>query len=457
MPSVIDHTGTEPSSSKRGREGRSARNVQTPKYGSSRSKLEVPEFADRLVAINRVSKTVKGGKRFGFAALVVVGDQRGRVGFGKGKAKEVPEAIRKATEQAKSSLISVPLKDGRTLHHDIKGRHGAGKVVIRSAVAGTGIIAGGPMRAVFEMLGLQDVVAKSTGSRNPYNMVRATIDGLKKEESVRHVAMRRAMAMQHIKASMRAEAGAVATVGHNSRFAEQSSIKEEIVKLRRWADILETELGKTVRSPLTSFAEYFTELNLDAAASTTELREEIRRFPKIVWDVLLRSLAEPSISELAAKCLVLLSLPQKYRGRSSLNDNQMAPDFCTLLEKTKNTAFIKTRLHPSKNGTYEVSATVIRKPPFTINGRSVQFPPNPLNTDLEYPHVLGLALAEGSVDVTDQLTSEESLTVTGKLRFTDAELARGLVLHVTVDGRLLSTRVIERVGLTAGVSPPKKR
>ena len=152
---------------------------------------ETPEFADRLVAINRVSKTVKGGKRFGFAALVVVGDQRGRVGFGKGKAKEVPEAIRKATEQAKRSLIRVPLKDSRTLHHDLEGRHGAGKVVMRSAVAGTGIIAGGPMRAVFEMLGVQDVVAKSLGSQNPYNMIRATLDGLKREASPRTVAQRR--------------------------------------------------------------------------------------------------------------------------------------------------------------------------------------------------------------------------------------------------------------------------
>lgn len=150
-----------------------------------------PEFADRLVAINRVSKTVKGGKRFGFAALVVVGDQKGRVGFGKGKAKEVPEAIRKATEQAKRQMIRVPLREGRTLHHDMEGRHGAGKVVMRSAPEGTGIIAGGPMRAVFEMLGVKDVVSKSLGSQNPYNMIRATIDGLKKESSPRSVAQRR--------------------------------------------------------------------------------------------------------------------------------------------------------------------------------------------------------------------------------------------------------------------------
>jgi small subunit ribosomal protein S5 len=175
-----------------------------------REREETPEFADRLVAINRVSKTVKGGKRFGFAALVVVGDQRGRVGFGKGKAKEVPEAVRKATEQAKRSLVRVPLRDGRTLHHDIEGRHGAGKVVMRTAVPGTGIIAGGPMRAVFEMLGIQDVVAKSIGTQNPYNMIRATIDGLKKEASPRHVAARRGKKVSDILKKPEAEAAAEA-------------------------------------------------------------------------------------------------------------------------------------------------------------------------------------------------------------------------------------------------------
>ena len=159
--------------------------------GRRNQRDENPEFTDRLVAINRVSKTVKGGKRFGFAALVVVGDQKGRVGFGKGKAKEVPEAIRKATEQAKRQMIRVQLREGRTLHHDMQGRHGAGKVVMRTAPEGTGIIAGGPMRAVFEMLGVKDVVAKSIGSQNPYNMIRATMDGLLKESSPRSVAQRR--------------------------------------------------------------------------------------------------------------------------------------------------------------------------------------------------------------------------------------------------------------------------
>jgi small subunit ribosomal protein S5 len=165
-----------------------------------------PEFADRLVAINRVSKTVKGGKRFGFAALVVVGDQKGRVGYGSGKAKEVPEAIRKATEEAKRSMVRVPLREGRTLHHDIEGRWGAGKVVMRAAPVGTGIIAGGPCRAVFEMLGVADVVAKSTGSQNPYNMVRATFDGLSRELSPRQIASRRGKKVADILPAREAEA-----------------------------------------------------------------------------------------------------------------------------------------------------------------------------------------------------------------------------------------------------------
>ncbi len=152
---------------------------------------EPSEFIDKLVHINRVAKVVKGGKRFGFAALVVIGDQKGRVGFGHGKAREVPEAIRKATESAKRNLTRVALREGRTLHHDIAGRHGAGRVYLRAAPAGTGIIAGGPMRAVFETLGIQDVVAKSIGSSNPYNMVRATFDALKHQDSPRSVAARR--------------------------------------------------------------------------------------------------------------------------------------------------------------------------------------------------------------------------------------------------------------------------
>ena len=149
------------------------------------------EFTEKLVHINRVAKVVKGGKRFGFAALVVLGDLKGRVAFGHGKAREVPEAIRKATEAARRALVRVPLREGRTVHHDSFGRHGAGRVLIRAAPPGTGIIAGGAMRAVFEMLGVQDVVAKSLGSTNPYNVVRATFDALKAQENPRAVAARR--------------------------------------------------------------------------------------------------------------------------------------------------------------------------------------------------------------------------------------------------------------------------
>ena len=150
-----------------------------------------PELLDKLVSINRVAKVVKGGRRFGFSALVVVGDQRGRVGGGSGKAREVPEAIRKATEQARRRMVRVPLREGRTLHHDVQGRFGAGKVIIRAAPPGTGIIAGGPMRAVFEMLGVKDVVAKSVGTSNPQNMVKATFDALGRCHSPRAVAAKR--------------------------------------------------------------------------------------------------------------------------------------------------------------------------------------------------------------------------------------------------------------------------
>jgi small subunit ribosomal protein S5 len=149
------------------------------------------ELIEKLVHINRVSKTVKGGKRFGFAALVVVGDGKGRAGFGHGKAREVPEAISKATAAAKKAMIRVPLKDGRTLHHDGRGHFGAGKVALRAAPAGTGIIAGGPMRAIFESLGVSDVVTKSVGTSNPYNMIRATFEALKEQTSPRSVAQRR--------------------------------------------------------------------------------------------------------------------------------------------------------------------------------------------------------------------------------------------------------------------------
>lgn len=152
---------------------------------------EGDELLDKLVHINRVAKVVKGGRRFSFGALVVVGDGRGQVGYGTGKAREVPEAIRKATDQAKRNMVRIPLRDGRTLHHDVNGRYGAGRVVLRAAPPGTGIIAGGPMRAVFETMGVQDVVAKSLGSSNPHNMVKATFQALLSCASPRSVAARR--------------------------------------------------------------------------------------------------------------------------------------------------------------------------------------------------------------------------------------------------------------------------
>jgi small subunit ribosomal protein S5 len=164
------------------------------------------DLKDTVVSINRVTKVVKGGKNLSFSALVVVGDAHGVVGYGVGKAKEVPEAIRKATEQAKRQLIRVPLREARTLHHDVTGRHGAGKVVLRAAVPGTGIIAGGPMRAVFETLGINDIVAKSQGTSNPYNMVRATFDALKRVDSPRSVAQRRGLKVSELQARRGEEA-----------------------------------------------------------------------------------------------------------------------------------------------------------------------------------------------------------------------------------------------------------
>lgn len=166
--------------------------------GGRRDDREASEFVERLVSINRVAKVVKGGRRFGFAAIVVVGDQKGRVGHGSGKAREVPEAIRKATEAAKRAMVRVPLREGRTLHHDVQGHFGAGHVVLRAAPAGTGIIAGGPLRAVFECLGVQDVVSKSIGTSNPHNMIKAAFEALENMMSPRAVAARRGLKVADI-------------------------------------------------------------------------------------------------------------------------------------------------------------------------------------------------------------------------------------------------------------------
>jgi small subunit ribosomal protein S5 len=177
--------GGEGGEQQRGRRGRDRERERAPEREPG------DELQDKLVTINRVAKVVKGGRRFSFAALVVVGDQKGRVGYGTGKAREVPEAIRKATERAKRGMVRVPMREGRTLHHDVIGEFGAGRVILRAAPAGTGIIAGGPMRAVFETLGMGDVVAKCTGTTNPHNMVKATFAALAKATSPRSVASRR--------------------------------------------------------------------------------------------------------------------------------------------------------------------------------------------------------------------------------------------------------------------------
>jgi len=181
---------------------------------------EEPEFHEKLVAVNRVAKVVKGGRRFGFAALIVVGDGRGRVGYGHGKAKEVPEAIRKATEQAKRQMIRVPLREGRTIHHDSLGVFGSGRVLLRSAPTGTGVIAGGPMRAVFDCLGIQDIVAKSIGTSNPYNMVKATLEALKGMESPRQIASRRGKKVSDVVAARETARGGKNTEEKNEGSAE---------------------------------------------------------------------------------------------------------------------------------------------------------------------------------------------------------------------------------------------
>ncbi len=186
-----------------------------------RESREDGELVEKLVSINRVAKVVKGGRRFGFAAIVVVGDGKGRVGHGSGKAREVPEAIRKATEQAKRSLVRVPLREGRTLHHDVLGQYGAGRVVVRSAPAGTGIIAGGPMRAIFECLGVQDVVAKSIGSTNPHNMIKATFSALDSAVAPRQIAAKRNKKVSEIIGRRGAEAKEQGTKEQSAR--EQSA------------------------------------------------------------------------------------------------------------------------------------------------------------------------------------------------------------------------------------------
>ncbi len=197
---------------------------------AERSSQQEVDLIDRLVSVNRVAKVVKGGRRFGFAALVVIGDGKGRVGYGTGKAKEVPDAVKKATDMARKSMIRVPLREGRTLHHDVKGRYGSGKVILRAAPAGTGIIAGGPMRAILEALGVQDVVAKSTGSSNPHNMVKATLDALQAIRSPRAIAGKRGKKIGDVIARREIILGGGTSQDSEEEKTEVTTAKKEVKK-----------------------------------------------------------------------------------------------------------------------------------------------------------------------------------------------------------------------------------
>jgi small subunit ribosomal protein S5 len=204
--------------------GQSEQQQRSP--GREGGEREDSELIERLVGINRVAKVVKGGRRFGFAALMVVGDGKGRVGHGHAKAREVPEAIKKATQQAKRNMVRIPLREGRTLHHDVKGRHGAGRVLLRSAPAGTGIIAGGPMRAVFEALGISDVVAKALGSNNPYSMINATFEALQNIQSPRHVASRRNKKVSDVVSNREIGSGGLTSAADDADVTEGADDKE---------------------------------------------------------------------------------------------------------------------------------------------------------------------------------------------------------------------------------------
>jgi small subunit ribosomal protein S5 len=206
--------------------GQSEQQQRSPGREGREGEREDSELIERLVGINRVAKVVKGGRRFGFAALMVVGDGKGRVGHGHAKAREVPEAIKKATQQAKRNMVRIPLREGRTLHHDVKGRHGAGRVLLRSAPAGTGIIAGGPMRAVFEALGISDVVAKALGSNNPYSMINATFEALQNIQSPRHVASRRNKKVSDVVSNREIGSGGLTSAADDADVTEGADDKE---------------------------------------------------------------------------------------------------------------------------------------------------------------------------------------------------------------------------------------
>ncbi len=248
---------------------------------------------EKLVAINRVAKVVKGGRRFGFSAIVVIGDGSGRAGFGTGKAREVPEAIRKATEQARRGMVRVPLRQGRTLHHDVTGRYGAGRVALRNAPPGTGIIAGGPMRAVFEVLGIQDVVAKSIGSSNPHNMVRATFAALANCSSPSRIAAKRGKKVAEVFANREPEARQAA-----ARAAEQEAAAATETTEMPAAEIPETPVAET---PVAETPE--ATATSDAPAATAEVAPATPEAPAAVdgsTETLAEAPAEAAASEAPA-------------------------------------------------------------------------------------------------------------------------------------------------------------
>lgn len=330
-------------------------------------------FADRLVAINRVSKTVKGGKRFGFAALVVVGDQKGRVGFGKGKAKEVPEAIRKATEQAKRSLVYIPLREGRTLHHDIEGRHGAGKVIMRTAPEGTGIIAGGPMRAVFEMLGVKDIVSKSIGSANPYNMIRATINGLAQEESPRTVAKRRGVKPNWTKHTRSEHSTQSPSYKSNFRGGDDW-VAQTLSRLDKFIMGLDALPGSSLKQTFDEVTHFVLELDRDKVIASKDLRTEFRRLPDLIWRALLRNLTDSETSEMAAKCLVAVTFPNEFKDSSEIESDKAVRCFERIMLMSKNEAFVSLSIENSR-ADLDVLATVWSDAPFEINGKKPKLAP----------------------------------------------------------------------------------
>lgn len=400
-------------------------------------------LADRLVAINRVSKTVKGGKRFGFAALVVVGDQKGRVGFGKGKAKEVPEAIRKATEQAKRSLVHVPLREGRTLHHDIEGRHGAGKVIMRTAPEGTGIIAGGPMRAVFEMLGVKDVVSKSIGSANPYNMIRATINGLAQEESPRIVAKRRGLKPNWTKRTQRELSTQKPSYKSNLRSGDDW-VAQNLSRLDQFILGLDALPGSSLEQTFDEVTNFVLDLDKDKVIASKELRTEFRRLPDLIWRALLRNLTDSRTSELAAKCLVAVTFPNEFKDASEINSKKAVGCFERIMLKSKNEAFVSLSIDNSRDN-LDVLATVWSDAPFKINGEKPKLAPRQEPFQKDKFSIVCNQAKHISIAPSKQVPSSALHGLRAKITKPEANPNSPIWVHFVHNGTALTSREIQSV------------